>query len=64
VHIEGDGEVFTVLQTSGNEFSVPWDVIKNMATGKKRTPNTQVGKQIGQRVKADTRPEGLVFEVQ
>ena len=31
VYIEGAGEVFTVLQASGNEFSVPWDVITNHA---------------------------------
>jgi DNA-binding XRE family transcriptional regulator len=59
VHIEGDGEVFTVLQVSGNEFSVPWDVIKNIASGKKRTPDTQVGKRIGQRVKAMRKKRGL-----
>ena len=28
VFIEGDGEVFTVIQSSGNEFSVPFDVIE------------------------------------
>jgi hypothetical protein len=37
VYIEGDGEVFTVVQASGNEFSVPWDVIQSLAIGKKRT---------------------------
>ena len=40
VYIEGDGEVFTVLQASGNEFSVPWDVIQSLAIGKKRTDNS------------------------
>jgi hypothetical protein len=34
VYIEGDGEVFTVIQVSGNEFSVPWDVVQSLATGK------------------------------
>jgi DNA-binding XRE family transcriptional regulator len=59
VQIEGDGEVFTVLQASGNEFSVPWDVIKDLAIGKKRTPDAQVGKRIGQRVKAIRKKRGL-----
>ena len=59
VHIEGDGEVFTVLQTSGNEFSVPWDVIKDIAIGKKKTQSTQAGKRIGQRVKAIRKKRGL-----
>jgi DNA-binding XRE family transcriptional regulator len=59
VYIEGDGEVFTVLQTSGNEFSVPWDVIKDLASGKKRTPDAQVGKRIGQRVKEIRKKRGL-----
>ncbi len=52
VYIEGDGEVFTVLQASGIEFSVPWDVIQTIAIGKKRADNTEIGKRIGQRVKA------------
>ena len=38
VYIEGDGEVFTVLQASGNEFSVPWDVIHTITIGKKVQP--------------------------
>jgi len=59
VHIEGDGEVFTVLQASGNEFSVPWDVIQAIAIGKKPTPNTQAGKRIGQRVKTLRKERGL-----
>ena len=59
VHIEGDGEVFTVLQVSGNEYSVPWDVIKDIASGKKRTPDNQVGKRIGQRVKELRKKRGL-----
>ena len=40
VYIEGDGEVFTVLQASGNEFSVPWDVIQTIAIGKKKEQTT------------------------
>jgi DNA-binding XRE family transcriptional regulator len=59
VYIEGDGEVFTVLQASGNEFSVPWDVIKDLASGRKRTPDAQVGKRIGQRVKEIRKKRGL-----
>jgi len=35
---KGDGEVFTVLQASGNEFSVPWDVIHTITIGKKVQP--------------------------
>jgi hypothetical protein len=52
VYIEGDGEVFTVVQASGNEFSVPWDVIQSLAIGKDRVHDTEIGKRIGQRVKA------------
>ena len=52
VYIEGDGEVFTLLQASGNEFSVPWDVVQTIAIGVKRAPNIEIGKFIGQRVKA------------
>jgi DNA-binding XRE family transcriptional regulator len=59
VYIEGDGEVFTVVQASGNEFSVPWDVIRSLAIGKKRTDNTEIGKRIGQRVKALRKKYGL-----
>jgi len=59
VYIEGDGEVFTVVQASGNEFSVPWDVIQSLAIGKKRTDNTEIGKRIGQRVKALRKKYGL-----
>lgn len=51
VFLEGDGEVFTVIQASGNEFSVPWDVIQTLAIGKARSPDMDVGKRIGQRVK-------------
>ena len=59
LYIEGDGEVFTVLQASGNEFSVPWDVIQTIAIGKKRADNTEIGKRIGQRVKALRKKYGL-----
>ena len=59
VYIEGDGEVFTVLQASGNEFSAPWDVIQTIAIGKKRADNTEIGKRIGQRVKALRKRCGL-----
>lgn len=59
VYIEGDGEVFTVVQTTGNEFSVPWDVIKTLASGKTRKPDQEVGKRIGQRVKALRKQRGL-----
>jgi DNA-binding XRE family transcriptional regulator len=59
VYIEGDGEVFTVLQASGNEFSVPWDVIQTIAIGKKRADNTEIGERIGQRVKALRKKYGL-----
>jgi DNA-binding XRE family transcriptional regulator len=59
VYIEGDGEVFTVVQASGNEFSVPWDVIQNLASGKNRKPNFEVGRRIGERVRALRRERGL-----
>ena len=59
LYIEGDGEVFTVLQASGNEFSVPWDVIQTIAIGKKRADKTEIGKRIGQRVKALRKRCGL-----
>jgi DNA-binding XRE family transcriptional regulator len=59
VYIEGDGEVFTVIQASGNEFSVPWDVIQNLALGRKRYNNIKIGKRIGQRVKALRKQRGL-----
>ena len=59
VYIEGDGEVFTVIQVSGNEFSVPWDVIQIIATGKDRDRDTEIGKRIGQRVKVFRKKRGL-----
>jgi DNA-binding XRE family transcriptional regulator len=59
VYIEGDGEVFTVVQASGNEFSVPWDVAQSLATGKARDQNTEIGKRIGKRVKAYRKQRGL-----
>lgn len=59
VYIEGDGEVFTVIQASGNEFSVPWDVVQSLATGKARDQNTEIGKRIGKRVKAFRKQRGL-----
>jgi DNA-binding XRE family transcriptional regulator len=59
VCIEGDGEVFTVIQASGNEFSVPWDVLQSLATGKARDQNTEIGQRIGKRVKAFRKQRGL-----
>jgi DNA-binding XRE family transcriptional regulator len=62
VYIEGDGEVFTVIQLSGNEFSVPWDVVQSLATGMARDQNTEIGKRIGKRVKAFRKQRGLTQE--
>ena len=59
VYLEGDGEVFTVIQVSGNEFSVPWDVIPSLSTGKKGDRNTEIGKRVGDRVKAFRKQRGL-----
>ncbi len=59
VCIEGDGEVFTVVQASGNEFSVPWDVIQTLANGNTMRPDPEVGKRIGQRVKVLRKQRGL-----
>ncbi|MBW2614796.1 MAG: helix-turn-helix transcriptional regulator [Deltaproteobacteria bacterium] len=59
VYIEGDGEIFTVVQASGNEFSVPWDVIQTLSSGKTMTSDPEVGKRIGQRVKALRKERGL-----
>jgi DNA-binding XRE family transcriptional regulator len=59
VYIEGDGEVFTVIQVSGNEFSVPWDVVQSLATGKTEDQNTEIGKRIGNRVRALRKQRGL-----
>jgi len=57
--LEGDGEVFTVIQASGNEFSVPWDAIPNLAIGGGAVGNKALGKRIGQRVKALRKVNGL-----
>jgi len=62
VYIEGDGEVFTVIQLSGNEFSVPWDVVQSLATGMTGDQNTEIGKRIGKRVKAFREQRGLTQE--
>ena len=62
VYLEGDGEVFTVIQASGNEFSVPWDVLKTMATGKPQKPGVETGKRIGGRIKAFRTARGLTQE--
>jgi DNA-binding XRE family transcriptional regulator len=59
VYLEGDGEVFTVTQVSGNEFSVPWDVVQSLATGKTGDQNTEIGKRIGNRVRALRKQRGL-----
>ena len=62
VYIEGDGEVFTVIQASGNEYSVPWDVIASLAIGETRNPDKEAGKRIGERVKALRKKQGLTQE--
>lgn len=62
VYLEGDGEVFTVLQSSGNEFSVPWDVIESLAAGKMRTINLDIIKLLGQRLKTLRKEHGLSQE--
>ena len=62
VYIEGDGEVFTVIQASGNEYSVPWDVIETLAMGETRNPDKEAGKRIGERVKALRKKQGLTQE--
>jgi putative transcriptional regulator len=59
VYIEGDGEVFTVIQLSGNEFSVPWDVIPSLVTGKTKGQNADIGKRIGNRVRDLRKQRGL-----
>jgi len=59
VYIEGDGEIFTVVQVTGNEFSVPWDVIEVLASGKARKPDPEVGKRIGLRIKTLRKELGL-----
>ena len=62
VYLEGDGEVFTVIQLSGNEFSVPWDVVQSLATGKAGDQNPEIAKHIGKRVKAFRKQRGLTQE--
>ena len=62
VYIEGDGEVFTVIQASGNEYSVPWDVIESLAVGETRNQDKEAGKRIGERVKALRKKQGLTQE--
>ncbi len=62
VNIEGDGEVFTVLQTSGNEISVPWDVIEDLAAGKRKKPNFEISKRIGEHIKRLRKEKGLTQE--
>ena len=59
VALEGDGEVFTVIQASGNEFSVPWDVIEKLAAGKIGDHHTEAAKRIGQAVKTLRKKRGL-----
>lgn len=50
--LEGDGEVFTVIQASGNEFSVPWDAAANLTAERRPPADADVAKRIGSRVKA------------
>lgn len=59
VYLEGDGEVFTVIQASGNEYSVPWDVIASLAGGEARDQDKAAAKRIGERVKALRKTRGL-----
>ncbi len=59
VIIEGDGEIFTVIQASGNEYSVPFDVIESLALRKTREQDIAAGKRIGERVKALRKKKGL-----
>lgn len=51
VYIKGDGEVFTVIQVTGNEFSVPCDVVETLASGMSKKADPEVGKRIGQRIR-------------
>ena len=44
--------MFTVIQVTGNEFSVPWDVVETLASGRSKKADPEVGRRIGQRVKA------------
>ncbi len=62
VYLEGDGEIFTVIQSNGNEFSVPWDVIGNLAEGRSRKPEPGTGKRIGKRVRSLRKVRGLTQE--
>ena len=57
--LEGDGEVFTVVQASGNEFSVPWDAVATLAAGSRLPADADIGKRIGQRIKALRQQNGL-----
>ncbi len=57
--LEGDGKVFTVVQASGNEFSVPWDAVVNLAAGTHLPADADIGKRIGKRVKALRQQNGL-----
>ena len=57
--LEGDGEVFTVVQASGNEFSVPWDAVANLAARGRPPADADIGKRIGQRVKALRQQNGM-----
>lgn len=59
VYLEGDGEVFTVVQASGNEFSVPWDVIGKLAGSPDRPRDGAVGRRIGRRVRQLRQKRGL-----
>lgn len=57
--LEGDGEIFTVIQASGNEFSVPWDAVSNLAKGSGDVGGGSIGKRIGHRVKKLRKTKGL-----
>ncbi len=57
--LEGDGEIFTVIQASGNEFSVPWDAVSNIAKDGGDAGGGSIGKRIGQRVKTLRKTRGL-----
>lgn len=62
VYLEGDGQVFTVIQASGNEYSVPWDVVESLVTRNEREQNTEIGVCIGKRAKAFRKQRGLTQE--
>ena len=59
IFLEGDGEVFTVIQISGNEFSVPWDAIPSIVKGPGRLGDAEIAKHIGQRIRALRTGKGL-----